>query len=59
MFLIKGYYYIFYGFIILLVGVCEAIHWLRRPRFTFTARKRLNYRNLASILHLELKQGAA
>jgi hypothetical protein len=38
---IKIYYYLFFAFIYLLIGLCEVVKWLLNPRFNWTFLRQL------------------
>jgi hypothetical protein len=52
MLFIKLYYYVFFAFIYLLVGVCEVVKWLLNPRFNWAG-----LRQMVNKMPLPLLQG--
>src|SRR5690349_997418 len=42
MLLIRGYYVVFAAFVYMLLALCEAVHWLMRPKFNWMIRKKFN-----------------
>ena len=54
MLFIKAYYYFFAAFIFSLVGICEGLSYLWNMQFHLPRIQRLHYKNIFSLLHLNV-----